>query len=320
MRAVLLVGLLAGCYSPTIQAGSACDDTCPGDLQCIDHVCREPGYVGDGAVAMVDARPIDAPDAPPGDQDSDGDLDNADNCPTKANADQHDEDADAIGDVCDPCPHLSGNAADGDGDGVGDACDPQPTIAKQNIKFFDPFTSTRAEWELVNAFTRVGETFRGVGVPGNAALARLNIANGELRIHTAGTIVSREATYPHQLSLAFGFDGSGNNYHYVEFYDSSSTDGTAAITKSLMNTMFTSLAEHITPAPLPTGAWSFRVDESVAQQRIQFLPTLGGTAYTLLTGTTNQSSPNLTTGTLMSVLVRNADIRFNYFLVIETVP
>jgi hypothetical protein len=38
----------------------------------------------------------------------------------------HDEDGDGIPDNTDPCPHLSGTAADGDGDGdgVGDACDP----------------------------------------------------------------------------------------------------------------------------------------------------------------------------------------------------
>jgi hypothetical protein len=316
VRAVVLVGVLAGCYSPTINSGGACDTTCPGDLECIDHVCREPGFV-----AMPDAAVVDVLDGPPGDIDADGFNDLVDNCPAKANIDQHDEDADMIGDVCDPCPHIPGNAADGDGDGVGDACDPQPTIAKQSIKFFDPFTSTRPEWELGNGFCRVGETLRGQGVVNNAAYARLNLSNGELRIETGGTIVSSDAAnYPHQLSMAFGIDASGASYHYVEFYDSSSAGGDISITKSDMGTTYTSLDAHSTPAPMPTGAWKFRVDESVASQTIKLLATQGGTSYALLTGMTNMASPSLTTGSVITTLVRNADVRYDYFIVIETAP
>lgn len=53
----------------------------------------------------------------------------------------HDEDNDSVDDACDVCPHISGAQTDGDGDGVGDACDPEPTMARQQIVFFDPFTS-----------------------------------------------------------------------------------------------------------------------------------------------------------------------------------
>lgn len=321
MRTVVLVGVLAGCYSPTIHTGTACETSCPGDLECIDHVCREHGYVRTvDASILVDAPP-DTIDGPPGDVDNDGHNDLADNCPAKANADQHDEDGDRIGDVCDPCPHIAGTAADGDGDGVGDACDPQPTIPKQSIKFFDPFTSTRSEWNLVNGYSRVGETLRGLGTAGNAAYARLNLGNGELRIETGGTVVSSDgATYPHQVSMAFGIDQTGGSYHYVEFYDSSSAGGSISITKSLMDTTYTSLAAHNTPAPLPTGAWKFRVDESVSAQSIKLLATEGGTNYSLLTGTTNLASPSLTTGSIVTVLVRNADVRYDYFIAIETAP
>ena len=71
------------------------------------------------------------------DNDNDGVLDEDDNCPLTANADQADNDNDGIGDVCDDdddndgildiddnCP-LTANAdqADNDNDGIGDVCD-----------------------------------------------------------------------------------------------------------------------------------------------------------------------------------------------------
>ena len=58
------------------------------------------------------------------DSDSDGIVDQSDNCPTTANANQADTDADGIGDVCDNAPNTANsNQTDSDGDGVGDAED-----------------------------------------------------------------------------------------------------------------------------------------------------------------------------------------------------
>jgi hypothetical protein len=60
----------------------------------------------------------------PTDSDSDGVVDNQDNCPRLANSDQADIDADQAGDVCDNCLNASNpGQADADGDLVGDACD-----------------------------------------------------------------------------------------------------------------------------------------------------------------------------------------------------
>jgi FG-GAP repeat/Thrombospondin type 3 repeat len=58
------------------------------------------------------------------DQDGDGVIDSADNCPTVPNPTQTDGDGDGVGDACDNCP-VTANAdqADADSDAVGDVCD-----------------------------------------------------------------------------------------------------------------------------------------------------------------------------------------------------
>jgi hypothetical protein len=67
-----------------------------------------------------------APNDPP-DDDGDGALDEADNCPEIGNADQADDDGDGIGQSCDNCPSVaSADAADSDLDGLGNPCDACP--------------------------------------------------------------------------------------------------------------------------------------------------------------------------------------------------
>ncbi|HTL33659.1 MAG TPA: thrombospondin type 3 repeat-containing protein [Kofleriaceae bacterium] len=311
---------LAGCYNPSYQAGGSCSTACPGDLLCIDHVCVPPGTSSQIDGSVIDARPVDAlPDAnvidgPPGDLDADGINDNLDNCPSKGNVDQHDEDADSIGDVCDPCPHLAGNAADQDGDGVGDMCDPQVGVAKQRILFFDPFTSTRSQWTYNNGTTRVGETLK---MSGNNADSQLLVPNGEVRIETGGTIVSVGAT-PNQLSIEFG-EGVAGKYHYCEFYNGSGTQGDVGISKANSGT-YTSVNLLHYPAPMPASAWHMRIDESVAAQQITLEATLGGTTYGPFMGKTDLATPNLTTGPDIDFYVQHGDVRFDYFIVIETLP
>jgi hypothetical protein len=316
-----LVGLLCvGCYSPTFSAGSACDTECPGDLVCMEHVCREAGYmpgIDAGPRDAADATPVDTIDGPPGDADADGINDLTDNCPAKGNADQHDEDGDVIGDVCDPCPHLSGNASDGDADGVGDACDPQPAIAKQTIKFFDPFTTDRPEWGSKTSASRLGETMRFNGQ--TYAGAVLSAANGESRIYVGGTIASIiPGASEHQVTIAFGRNASGSVYHYTEFYDTSGSTGDIAISRANQGS-YTLLAATSYSGQLPTGAWSMQIDASVAQQKINFATTLGGVARAPISANLT-TTPLLAASTTMQVDVNSSDVRFDYFLVIETLP
>jgi hypothetical protein len=63
------------------------------------------------------------------DTDSDGLVDDCDNCPTVPNLDQTNSDGDSLGDACDNCPFLNNeDQADTDGDGIGDACDNCPLV------------------------------------------------------------------------------------------------------------------------------------------------------------------------------------------------
>jgi len=87
------------------------------------------------------------------DADSDGILSDLDNCPAATNSVQEDDDADGLGNVCDPCTDADGDGygspvtvaslcpadncplvynpsqQDSDADGLGDACDPCPLDA-----------------------------------------------------------------------------------------------------------------------------------------------------------------------------------------------
>jgi len=62
------------------------------------------------------------------DQDNDGVLNAADNCPDEYNPLQDDGDLDGVGDVCDNCESIANsNQEDDDADGVGNVCDNCPT-------------------------------------------------------------------------------------------------------------------------------------------------------------------------------------------------
>jgi hypothetical protein len=114
----LLGAGLVACYAPEY---SDCEitcgvDGCPSGLTCDQGFCRVEGFTG---LCGGD---------PNGDTDTDGVKNSIDNCPALPNADQGNEDGDARGDLCDPCPIAAAPAADmdSDTDGVGDGCDPFP--------------------------------------------------------------------------------------------------------------------------------------------------------------------------------------------------
>lgn len=123
---------------------------------------------------MVDA--FVPPEVSPDDNDGDGVKNEVDNCPGVFNSGQYDEDNDAKGDECDPCPHLSLPTADEDGDedGVGNGCDPRPTSAGDAIAYWNGFHVA------------------GSGLPSTLAMVhgaanRWSVAGGSL-VFTRGTV------------------------------------------------------------------------------------------------------------------------------------
>ncbi len=77
---------------------------------------------GDGQVDALDP-----------DDDNDGKLDGADNCPRDSNPGQWNNDHDFWGDPCDNCPRTATTSqADTDADGVGDACDICVTVSNSD--------------------------------------------------------------------------------------------------------------------------------------------------------------------------------------------
>ena len=136
VRAWLAITLVAGCFTPSPATGVECGPggACPDPLVCAPATNTCERTRGDAPVDAALDAPIDAtinPGCPPltmHDEDGDGVVDNCDNCPGIANANQ--------ADTTEAMP-----------DGVGDACDPRPNDADR-IVLFEGFAAMPSGWTL----------------------------------------------------------------------------------------------------------------------------------------------------------------------------
>jgi hypothetical protein len=169
---------------------------CPGGFTCnSEFLCRAPGTSANaptcttilGDAGTTSDAPHDA--GCTDDMDCDGVPDATDNCPSVPNADQHDEDGDGLGDVCDPCPPFTDNT-DSDGDGVGDVCDPHPSVAGDMISYFEGFENgVPSGWTPSGSWVGTGSdvvtTIGSAG--GTASLVFAGPANPHWTIYAAFT-------------------------------------------------------------------------------------------------------------------------------------
>jgi hypothetical protein len=298
--AVIALSMI-GCYAPSIPAGGACTTACPGEQVCVAGTCRDPGDID---------PPLDG--SPTVDSDGDGLLDDRDNCIADANVDQHDEDADGAGDVCDPCPHVAATGAaafvDTDQDGVGDACDPQPTVKAQQWVLFDPFVTKRPEWASSSA-----AVFGSDRMTLDRGYIRLNVPTGELRIAVGGEL-SDFGPPPRQHVLERAVHGDGT-YYYAEAYEDA---GNAYVMLTKYNGVaYVGLIGHDLPA-MPTGAFTWVIDESVSAQTMGLAVQHAGIAYPRVQTAT--VAPKLEPTSSLLFGTKSMRATYDYVAVIRTTP
>jgi hypothetical protein len=141
----------------------------------------------------------------PNDRDGDGVSDAADNCADASNANQANEDADALGDRCDPCPVIAETepgSGDTDGDGVGNLCDPNPTTAGDALALFEGFFAgvpsgwtTTGTWLPVNA---------GLVNTGKSSLVLPNASTGSETLTVQGLVTSAPSDPNMATGIALG--------------------------------------------------------------------------------------------------------------------
>lgn len=177
MNRVALVMLLqiSACFSPTFQ-----------DTQCGPGDSCPPGY----ACGVYACLPFDSSSD---DGDRDGAHNASDNCLTVPNPSQANEDADALGDACDPCPPDASNA-DADGDKVGDACDPNPSTPGDRIAMFEGFSAgAPMNWHRSGEWTIEGDHLRIIPGQNTSAWLSTDVARGKHTITTLATFATEQS-------------------------------------------------------------------------------------------------------------------------------
>jgi hypothetical protein len=288
-------------------------------------VCRADGF--SGACGQMNGDTMMMIDGNPSlDTDGDGKNDSVDNCRTTANPDQANEDADAFGDVCDPCPPLAtfimngqmvDANADGDGDGVGNGCDPNPTSNRERIKLFEGFaaatppagTSTAGTWTFSNGQAHVNASSGGI--------ATLYWISPVLKVDVsrADTIVTRMTVT--QFSTGTTSIGAGildpmdSNLHGVGCFNGSTGNMRQLLLLDSFPTGSATALQAITSANLPmAGALQLTRDATAARTRCELAGVM--TPY----GSGNVP-PN---GNQVGLRAISTSSDFDWFMWVETLP
>jgi hypothetical protein len=182
-----------------------------------------------GSIDVVDVgTPVDADaPAPPADADAGPPtVDVVDSGPTCwGTPSTHDEDGDGVVDECDNCPSIANanqanvqevNAGD-TADGVGDACDPRPQNSGDSIYLFDGmnFTTLPSEWINVGVgnWTASGTSLTPTSTALNQELERVFPTNlNDYLAETTFTFTAFAADGNGSASLPFRMDNQSNGW------------------------------------------------------------------------------------------------------------
>lgn len=213
-------------------------------------------------------------DAPP----VDISMDDAARASCPGMTDVADEDGDLVGDPCDVCPHVADAAqADGDGDRVGDGCDPEPGLARQQIRFFQPFNAVLPEWDS-NRPIIAGQLV--VDVPATDHVARLEIPTSTSVLQVAGTITTiGDVAFPPQVFI--GTSPVADDLYYAELILDAGERRRSLM--HALNTVFTEYDGVREAAPIEPGP--FMMSLAIGNDRIDAVIETAGAAPARLTAT-----------------------------------
>lgn len=175
----------------------------------------------------------------------------------------HDEDGDAIEDVCDVCPQRSDPLQiDADGDGVGDVCD--PSFALHTRTLFDPFTMMTASWSYDGREVFSGDSMDYVNIGGGIG-TQLVTPPGRSVFEFLGAAGTAPG-FPRQLALHL--ETPPVTSYYCELYDTG-TSFNANLTYTTDGANFFNLDQQALPGRFETGAIRVRVENDPPNIRCQ---------------------------------------------------
>jgi hypothetical protein len=172
-------GVFTGVVTIVLRTDGQETDTATGSANAEEPEPQADDADGDGVLDDVDNCPTDA-NANQADADDDDTGDVCDNCLLVFNIGQFDADLDTLGDACDNCPDDDNfDQADADGDGVGDVCDNCPDDANADqIDSDGDGLGEACDTELVDNVFDVSITINGQQTDVSGASWTVGFMNG----------------------------------------------------------------------------------------------------------------------------------------------
>jgi hypothetical protein len=219
----------------------------------------------------------------------------------------HDEDADGLGDLADPCPHVAGDMSDGDGDGVGDACDPNPAQPTETIVFAS-LTAGDHPFESIDGYIQEADSLRYNGLSSTLSFER-DITN--VRFELGFEIHALVGTGQHQLAI--GIERGAEPFYFVELNenDAGTLKDCGVISYDIANGyLFLASSTH---NGMHVGRGAVRLDATVNNPRFAVVAGWIGEMYEATAPT-----PAYGGGPVTRIVFNGLDVSLSYFVAILT--